>query len=130
MKLKYGGELQIGDFLAISNGNYISFGWYCGTGRGTLQYFGMHNPQDVFNHFKLWQTNPDAAGNWYKKKFEKDGFTSKLLYKNYIYGDHVGPEGTRVMKIQNPESVFTEQRDIQKYRDSKEALIYIKFPAK
>ena len=37
--LKHGGQLEIGDFIAVSNGNHLDFGWYCGDGINTLQYY-------------------------------------------------------------------------------------------
>jgi hypothetical protein len=131
MKLKYGGDLQIGDFVAMSNGNYLTFGWYCGAGRGTLQYYYYRDPGSKFEAFQEWQNGqPRDIQSWSGKRYEKFGFSSKLFYKGYIYGSHVGQDGTRVMKVENPESIFTEQEDLESYRKSKEALIYIKFPAK
>jgi hypothetical protein len=44
------------------------------------------------------------------------------LFKSYIYGEGVLPTASRVVKIDNPESVFTEQNDLDRYRQSKEAL--------
>lgn len=131
MKLKYGGDLQIGDFVAMSNGNYLTFGWYCGAGRGTLQYYYYRDPGSKFEAFQDWQANKlDKTQSWQAKRFEKHGFSSKLFYKGYIYGSQVGQDGTRVMKVENPESIFTQKEDLESYRKSKEALIYIKFPAK
>ena len=131
MKLRYGGDLQIGDFVAMSNGNYLTFGWYCGAGRGTLQYYYYRDPGSKFEAFQEWQNGqPRDIQSWSGKRYEKFGFSSKLFYKGYIYGSQLGQDGTRVMKVENPESIFTEQEDLESYRKSKEALIYIKFPAK
>jgi hypothetical protein len=38
--------------------------------------------------------------------------------------------GSRVVKLPNGESIFTNSEDLQAYLKSKEALIKIKFPAK
>lgn len=123
--LKYGGVLHLGDFIAVSNGNYISFGWYVGDGRGTLQYYPMRAPGIVYNEYRAWSTLNDverAKNKWLTRRYEK-GFTMKCLWKSYINCVH----DTRVMKITNPEEIFTEQEDIELYEKSKEALIMLKF---
>jgi len=54
-----------------------------------------------------------------------------VFYLDYIYGSGLNStHGSRVVKLTDPESIFTEQEDLENYRKSKEALIYIKFPAK
>ena len=132
MKLRYGGDLQIGDFIMIANSNYTSFGWYCGQGRGTVQYYNFRIPGDRFEAFQEWQTEgPKNTSPWYAERFEKHGFSSKVFYKEYIYGGGLDVAyGSRVIKLTDPESIFTNQEDLEDYRKSKEALIYIKFPVK
>jgi len=131
MKVRYGGDLQIGDFIMVAGNGYTSFGWYCGQGRGTIQYYQYGVPGNMFENFQEWQTNgPKDINSWYAEKFQKHGFTSKLFYKDYIYGNGIGVNGSRVVKIADPESIFTEQEDIDRYKKSKEALISIKFPVK
>jgi hypothetical protein len=51
------------------------------------------------------------------------GFTLKCLYKSYINAVH----DTRVVKITNPEDIFTTQEDKEDYEKSKEILIKLKF---
>jgi hypothetical protein len=126
MKVRYGGDLQIGDFIMIANSNYTSFGWYCGTGRGTIQYYHFSVPGDRFEAFQDWQTGK-LDNSWYAARFKKYGFSSKLFYKCYIYGGGIDLNGSRVVKLTDPESIFTEQEDLEDYR---KALIYIKFLAK
>ena len=121
--IKYGGVLHPGDFIAISNGNHISFGWYAGDGRGTLQYYWMGGPGQVYDFYLEWQKNPSTANSWRAKNFEKHGFTSKLFTKSYVNAVHE----TRVMKITNPEELFTKREDRDEYEKSKEALITINF---
>jgi len=130
MKVRYGGDLQIGDFIMIANSNYTSFGWYCGRGRNTVQYYHFRVPGDRFEYFQQWQTNGLKDNPWFVEQIEKHGFTAKLFYKEYIYGGGIDLNGCRVVKITDPESIFTEQEDLENYRKSKEALIYIKFPVK
>ena len=120
-ELKYGGQIVPGDFIAISDGNHINFGWYAGNGRGTLQYYPMRGAMRCYEDYKSWLAMSDeekAKNKWYSKRFEK-GFTVKCLWKSYINSVHP----TRVMKLENPEQVFTEQEDIMDYEKSKEALI-------
>ena len=119
MEIKYGGKLEIGDIVAVSNGNYIHFGWYAGTGRGTLQYWWMGQPASAYDYYQDWLKLPeDKRSRWNNKRYEK-GFTSKCIYKSYINAVH----DTRVMKITNPEDIFTEKEDREKYEKSKEVLI-------
>lgn len=131
MKVRYGGDLQIGDFIMVANSNYTSFGWYCGRGQGgTVQYYNFRNPGDRFESFQKWQAEGSENNSWTGKRFEKYGFSSKMFYKEYIYGGGIEINGSRVVKITDPESIFTHPEDLEDYRKSKEALIYIKFPVK
>lgn len=130
MKVRYGGDLQIGDFIMIANSNYTSFGWYAGQGQGTVQYYHFRIPGDRYESFKQWEAGR-LDNSWLAPKFQKHGFNSKTFYKDYIYGGGIdSSHGSRVVKIKDPESIFTNQEDLEDYRKSKEALIYIKFPVK
>jgi hypothetical protein len=129
MKVRYGGDLQIGDFVMIADGNATSFGWYCGTGKGTLQYYHFRDPGDKHEAFEEWQAGK-LDNSWYAARFKKYGFSSKLFYKCYIYGGGIDLNGSRVVKLPGGESIFTNSEDLQDYLKSKEALIKIKFPAK
>ena len=132
MKLRYGGDLQIGDFILVANSNYATFGWFCGRGQGgTVQYYHFRVPGERYTTFKEWEDGKlPQLNKWVREKFEKHGFTSKLFYKEYIYGGGVEINGSRVVKITDPESIFTHPEDLEYYRKSKEALIQIKFPVK
>ena len=121
--IKYGGQLVPGDFIAISNGNHISFGWYAGDGRGTLQYYWMGGPGQVYDSYLEWQKNPSSVGSWRAKTFEKHGFSSKLFTKSYVNAVHE----TRVMKITNIEELLTKREDRDEYEKSREALITLNF---
>ena len=119
MELRHGGKLEIGDLVAVSNGNYISFGFYAGTGRGTLQYWWIRQPANAYNNYQDWLKLPeDKRSRWTNKRFEK-GFTTKCIYKSYINAVH----DTRVIKITNPEDIFTKTEDRESYEKSKEVLI-------
>lgn len=122
MKLHYGGELEFGDFIAISCGNHIDFGFYAGTGRGTLQYYPFTAPINAHDHYQRWLAQPEEerAKNWYTKRYKK-GFTSKCIWKAYINTVHK----TRVIKLVNPETIFTNQEDLENYNESREVLIKI-----
>jgi hypothetical protein len=124
-KLKYGGDLHPGDFIAISEQNRMSFGWYFGDGiGGTLQYYYLRAPLNSYEYYEEWsKKTPEAKkASWYDKKFQK-GFTLKCIWKSYINAVHK----TRVVKITNPEDIFTDQEDREEYEKSKEILIKLKF---
>lgn len=123
--LKFGGQLSVGDFIAVSNGNCISFGWYVGDGRGgTLQYYWMKGPGQIYEDYLNWKKDPSSVKHsWYVKMFEKHGFSMKLFWKSYINAVH----DSRVIKITRPEDIFTNQEDREDYEKSKEALIKLNF---
>ena len=119
--IKYGGQIVPGDFIAISDGNHLNFGWYAGNGRGTLQYYPMRGQYRCYKDYESWLAMNDvekAKHTWYSKRFEK-GFTAKCLWKAYINSVHT----TRVMKMTNVEEIFTEQEDIKDYQEAKEVMI-------
>lgn len=120
--LKYGGDLQIGDFIGVSVNNTMDFGWYCGDGSsGTLQYYSIWAPKYRYDDYEEFLTLDDVA----KKRYTiyKNGFTKKCLYKSYINAVH----DTRVMKLSHPENIFTNKEDREVYEKSKEVLIKLNF---
>jgi hypothetical protein len=122
-ELKYGGQIVPGDFIAVSYQNHIDLGWYAGNGSGTLQYYTFRSPGNAHELYQKWLNEPESTrSKWSSKKYEK-GFTRKCLWKSYINAVHA----TRVMKITNPEEIFTEQEDLQEYEKSKEALLTLNF---
>jgi hypothetical protein len=95
-----------------------------------VQYYHYGVPGSRFEEFKDWKAGKLNNHTWLGERFKKHGFSSKLFYKEYIYGGGVEFNGSRVVKIPDPESIFTHPEDIDRYKKSKEALIYIKFPVK
>ena len=121
--LKHGGQLEIGDFIAVSNGNHLDFGWYCGDGINTLQYYYYRNPVNAYNTYEDWLNQSEANRSAWKTKRYTNGFTKKCLWKSYINAVHT----TRVLKINNPEEIFTDKEDRDDYEKSKETLIKLNF---
>jgi hypothetical protein len=125
-KLKYGGDLHPGDFIAIAEQNRMSFGWYFGDGiGGTLQYYYLGAPDNCYDVYKNWEkiTDPEIKSrHWSAKKYSK-GFSLKCIYKSYINAVH----NSRVVKITNPEEIFTDPEDRKTYEESKEVLTKLKF---
>ena len=124
-QIKYGGNLRPGDFIAISDSNHLTFGWYFGDGvGGTLQYYYMSSPINSYESYQDWEKMPpvERQKSWHNKKYNK-GFSLKCLWKGYINAVH----NTRVMKLTNPEEVFTEEKDRELYKQSKEVLIKLNF---
>ncbi len=50
--LRYGGEINTGDFIAVTKHNSLSFGWFVQEGRGTIQYYFLYSISD---QRKLWK---------------------------------------------------------------------------
>lgn len=125
-KLKYGGDLHPGDFIAIAEQNGMSFGWYFGDGRGgTLQYYYLYSPSGSYESYEDWEKikDPEIKSRHWRAKIYSKGFTLKCIRKGYINAVH----DTRVMKINNPEEIFTDPKEIETYRKSKEVLLKLKF---
>jgi hypothetical protein len=121
--LKHGGQLEIGDFIAVSNGNHLDFGWYCGDGINTLQYYYYRNPANAYNQYEDWLNKSEAIRKVWETKKYTNGLTKKCLWKSYINAVH----STRVLKINNPEEIFTNKEDKDDYKKSKETLIKLNF---
>lgn len=122
MNLKFtGGPLKVGDFIAIAYNNNFQLGWYVGTGRGTVQYYNMYAPANVYSTY-LQHVKAGDNTNPYKRKLFKDGFTRKSIWKGYINAPH----GNRVIKLDNPETIL-DQETLEIYNKSREALIEAKF---
>lgn len=124
-KIKYGGVLHPGDFIAVSDGNHLNFGWYAGDGRNILQYYIIGGPARIYQEYRAWSTLNDvekAKNKWLCKRYEK-GLTMKYLWKSYINTVH----NTRIMKITNIEDIFTNQEDRDMYETSKQVMITLNF---
>lgn len=115
--------LNIGDFIIISYSNSLDYGWYCGQGRNktTLQYYAIWSPSNALDNFKEYEQGDKCS--WNVKRFEKHGFTSKSFFKSYINSYHKN----RILKVTNPDDLFTDPERLKQYNNSKEALLKIKF---
>jgi len=123
-KLRFGGDLHPGDFIAIAEQNRMSFGWYFGDGRGTLQYFYYSAPSQTNEYYQDWTKLSDdlKQKDWRTKRYKK-GFTLKCIYKSYVNVVH----DTRIIKLNNPEEIFTDPIEREFYEKSKETLLKLKF---
>lgn len=115
--------LDVGDFIVIASGGQLDYGWYCGQNRykNTLQYYNIWSPGYSLKQFEQYEAG--CKVNWMVEHFKKHGFTSKCFYKSYLTSYYE----KRIMKPANPNELFTNPEDIEKYNKSKEALIKIKF---
>ena len=106
--VKFGGTIERGDLIAVSNGNDFTIGIYYGRGvGGTVQYYGT------------------GTAGYCKKRYEERlklganvGLQFKLsqLWKEYINT----PRDTRIMKL-NRDNI-TDQKEIEKILEAKEIL--------
>lgn len=120
-KIIYGGDLQKGDFVVIACKNYLQFGWYIGPGTNTLQYYNVSELSCTINNFDNWVKNNKV---YYNYKFDIKGLTLKNLKKSYIPYYHI----YRMMKYYgDPELIFTNQIDLDKYLKAKEILHKLNF---
>jgi hypothetical protein len=98
MKLRLGGNLEVGDPIVVSYGSGIDFGIFAGYGRGTIQYY---TPSGVIYHANL------ARGRNEKPKFRKA----------YIHGERIK---YRVAKV-NKHILYNEE-DAKDYKEAIEIL--------
>lgn len=106
--VKYGGTIQKGDIIAVSNGNDFSIGIYYGRGSGgTIQYYGT------------------GTAGYCKKRYEErvklgankiEPFKLNHLWKSFINS----PRDTRILKL-NRDNI-TDQETIEQIETSKEIL--------
>ena len=115
MRVKYGKELEKGDFIIIASGNYLDLGWYVGRGKsGTVQYYHLHEGCYWFDEFQKLGETPKY-------------FSLKSLYKSYVNSVHEG----RIANIENPESLFIHDEELlEVYNKSKSLLLSLNFNAK
>lgn len=118
--------LNVGDFIVIAdNGNMLIYGWYCGQGRhaSTLHYYTIWSPGSALEDFEKYESG-EPISSWVAERFQRSkGFTSKCFYKNYITTYYEN----RILKVADPDNLFTNPEHIERYKKSKEALIKIKF---
>jgi hypothetical protein len=117
--VQYGGTLQIGDFVAISYAYGFEFGWYCGEGQNTLQFFEYTTPSTSLNYYDNVKLDSAYLDH---PKANSEEFNKKWMRKSYVTNWR-----DRVMKIEYPESIFTEQQELDLYIESKQILEQIKF---
>ena len=98
MTTRYSGNLKIGDFIIISNNNYLSLGFYAGSGRGTLQYYWL-----------------DGLSRRYDLMMKGEKLEKKL-YKFYLNS----PRETRTIKYDV--NLIENEETIEKYHQSIEIL--------
>ncbi len=112
--LKFGGDLKIGDFIVVTCNGGFTPGWFAGEGKtGTLQYYYYESPLRNLNHYN----NSKADDKYFHHlKANKEEFNKTWLSKSYIL------DYNRAMKIENPESIFTEAKYLQTYLESRDIL--------
>jgi len=117
--IKYGGTLQIGDFICLGNSWGLAFGWYSGNGKsGTIQFVSPRNILWDFKTYSIRTTQP--GGSTFPK--DRKGFTLDHISKAYVRSNHAN----RVLKITCPDDVFTGE-DLQNYLVAERILKDMKF---
>jgi hypothetical protein len=119
--IRYGGQIEKGDFLIISYQNCIGFGWYIGEGKGTIHFYNLYAPKNYNEAYESYLKETKHS-KWSENKYEK-GFNLKSVYKDYIYDTNE----FRIAKVNNPEEFFTNPNDFLTYEQSRDVLIKLKF---
>ena len=73
-----GGDLKIGDFVAISYAYGFEFAWYCGEGENTLQFFEYNAPSSSLKYYN--NVKQDAAYRNHAKANSEE-FNKKWIIK-------------------------------------------------
>jgi hypothetical protein len=98
MKIRLGGNLEIGDPILVSYTSGIEFGIFAGYGRGTIQYY---TPTGVI-----------YCANLVRGRNEKPKF-----YKAYIHGERIE---YRVAKVNK--HILHNEEDAKNYQEAIEIL--------
>lgn len=117
--IRYGGQLNKGDFIAVSGGNYIQFGWYLGEGKNTIQWINISIPAYMKERYDDHVKN---TNKYWAHKFKK-GFTINSLIKEYFDCCY----RSKAIKINNPIEMFTDSKDLEEYMASRQVLVDLKF---
>ena len=107
--VKYGGDIQRGDLIAVANGNDFSVGIYFGRGvGGTVQYY--------------MPTVPKYCKQRYDERVKKLGIEKAQPFKlNQLWKSIVNtPRDTRILKLNR--SNITDQQTIEQIEEAKEIL--------
>lgn len=120
--LRYGGTLNVGDFIGIGSDWGMNFGWYCGNGKaGNIQYIC---PRTVVYNFEGYnhRVNWSKDNNTVLTARDRKGFTLDHIGKNPIRNH----KKDNAVKIIVADGLFhgTELKD---YERAKEILTQIKF---
>lgn len=117
--IKYGGTLEIGDFLGIGSNWGMSFGWYSGNGKsGNIQYITPNQVVWSFGAYHKRMNNPAVKIS----SKDRGGFSLEHIEKSPV---RIHKNDTMV-KITCPDDVFTGA-DLQKYLEAKKILQQMHF---
>lgn len=121
-EIKLGGDINIGDFVCIANGNFLEFGWFCGRGQGgTFQYYYYKQPmryKEIYENAKIY---PQYHNH---KKAMSEEFNIKWLKKSFL----LDFKGNRIMKINwDVRDMFTNIEQLNDYKKSREILEQLNF---
>jgi len=118
-EFRFGGKLEIGDFILVAYNNCVYPGWYCGMGQNkSLQYYSVQEIIHRAESYDEFLKDKNSLPYYITKRYT-NGFTKKSLYKSYINSCYK----SRVVKIANPEEILIEQDDIDDYQKSRQILI-------
>lgn len=104
MGYKYADNLEIGDTIVISEGNYLNMGFFAGRGRNTIQYY----------------TPSCVVAVWEKAQQKNEKFKIKDCWKGYIKDSK-----WRIAKVNTP--LFGAPEHEEDYKKATEILKEIKF---
>jgi len=120
--IKFGGDLQIGDFIAVGSNYMMNFGWYSGNGKsGTIQYVTARSVGWAFGAYNIRRDSKVPAVVNSNPK-DRMGFTLDHISKDFVRQQH----NNRIVKITCPDDCFTG-RDLQTYLEAKRILTDMKF---
>jgi hypothetical protein len=102
-EIKYGGPLEIGDFIFVGCSWQFMYGWFCGNGKSdTIQYI---TPSSVYFAHKQDESVPFPS-----------------IRKSYVRQTKIDT----IIKISDPDKIFS-QHELKFYLEAKEILNKIKF---
>ena len=122
--LRYGGEIETGDVIAISFNNWITVAFYLGNGQNkSLQYLTPTNILWARKAYDEWEDKGYPPHAWRAKYFMK-GWGLHCIYKDFIWDP--GDGNHRVMKINDPLAIILDKEERDDFIKAREILINLK----
>ena len=121
--LDLGGELKIGDLIAISDDTQLQLAWYVSSTPSAMKVINLDSPSHSKAHYDSFVSGK-IKGKYLAERFAK-GFTFESITQSLIYNTYC-----RALKIEDPKISLQNKSVLDRYEESKKILNNFNFLAK